>query len=135
MFIRLISPDKKVTVNKGLTLRTGRKKSRKICIHRPTHLYLSRAATFSYLKAEHCHRSLCHSLCCLPPGNWGSSTTCSRSHQTHVTARERACVHGSPSRSPDHLLYRTTPAGELCIKLEQMTKCCVMFILYLSSWH
>lgn len=62
-----------------------------------------------YLKAGHCRQSQCRSLCCPQPGNQGSSRTYSQSRQTRVTVRGRASVRDSPSLSPDHPLFQTTP--------------------------
>lgn len=60
-----------------------------------------------------CRQSPCHSLCCPPPGNQGSSRTCWRSRQTRVAEHGRAFVRDSPSLSPGHLLYRTRPGQAL----------------------
>lgn len=58
------------------------------------------------------HRSLCHSHCCPPPGNWGSSRTCWQCHPTRAAECGPACAHGSPLLSPVHLQYQTAPGEE-----------------------
>lgn len=57
-------------------------------------------------------RSPCRSHCCPPPGNWDSSRTCWRCHPTREAECGPACAHGSPSLSPAHLQYQTTPREE-----------------------
>lgn len=63
----------------------------------------------AYLAVGSSHQSPCRSHCCPPPGNWGSSRTCWRCHPTHAAECGPACAHGSPSLSPVHLQYQTTP--------------------------
>lgn len=54
-------------------------------------------------------QSLCRSHYCPQPGNWESSRTCWRCRPTHAIECGPACARGSPSLSPVHLQYQTTP--------------------------
>lgn len=112
-----MSPDRKVTVSRGFTLRTvpgktnNKKKGSAQNKEQPCTVSCLGLCLCLYLTAGCFRPSLCHSLYCLPPGSQGSSRTCSRFHQTHVAEHGRASVRDSPLLSPDRLLFQTGPGG------------------------
>lgn len=120
-----MSPDMKLTVRMGFTLRASKTDSEGSVtdkIHQADQLWISAKILMEcnvfcnhcnmadcYLDLGHCHQSLYHSQCYLPPESQGSSRTCPQCHLTHGAEHEQASDHDSPLQLLAHLLFQTIP--------------------------
>lgn len=125
-----MSPDKKVTVSRGLTLRTWKWTVRLLI---SSWKDMSRhEGMFSYPKAGRFRPSPCRSPCCPPPGSQGSSRTCWQSHLTHAVGRGQAFARGSPSLSLGRRLSRTRPEQAMRIAKKKKKK---ISLIQLNDWN